>query len=352
MAELRTAEESVARLRQTYASLQRSQLAFTTTEAWPELAPPPEQARPPSPVPTAAQVLRQLTLVRATMQGALGIQMIKFRKRLSETDPITENPRYGDKTHARVTRLLQAYEDLDESLRLIYNDDDNNDNNNNKSEAADALVELQHKAALEEAANMEALRIQQETERAAVAAVVLAQEARLKDQREAAAAAEDERQRQREAVETEALQAIEMERRAVAQAARAAQEWQARIPRGAGEVRKQLQSLLSSTVADTTAQTTAIEALHTIFSQIVARPEDVKFRRIRRNHPQFQADIGRHVGGRETLIAAGFRLGSIDDVPSFISTEPDIAKDMDGWSAWFDLLKETLAVIEDALIKL
>jgi uncharacterized protein YdcH (DUF465 family) len=281
--------------------------------------------------------------------------MIKFRKRLSEKDPITEKARYGDKTHARVTRLLQAYEELDDSLRLIYNDDDNsnnNNNNNNGSEAADALVELQNKAALEEEANIEALRIQQETERAAVAAVVLAQEARLKDQREAAAAAEDERRRQREAVENEALQAIEMERRAVAQAARAEQEWQASIPRGAGEVRKQIQSLLSSTLVDTAAQTTAIEALHTIFSQIVARPEDVKFRRIRRNHPQFQADIGRHVGGRETLIAAGFRLGSIDDVPSFISTEPDIAKDMDGWSAWFDLLKETLAVIEDALIKL
>jgi hypothetical protein len=40
------------------------------------------------------------------------------------------------------------------------------------------------------------------------------------------------------------------------------------------------------------------------------------------------------------LIAAGFRVGAVDDVPFFISTEPDIEKEMDAWSEWFDFSKK------------
>jgi hypothetical protein len=50
------------------------------------------------------------------------------------------------------------------------------------------------------------------------------------------------------------------------------------------------------------------------------------------------------------LIAAGFRLGAIDDIPCFISTEPDIEKEMDAWSEWFDLLKVTLNLLEQEML--
>jgi chemotaxis protein histidine kinase CheA len=277
--------------------------------------------------------------------------MAKFRQRLSEADPVSGNPRYGEKTRERVRLVLQAHDELECTLRLLYKDDDNeDDNHNNRSSESAVLAALQHQAALEEAANREARRRVQEAEEAAVLAAARAEEARQEATRVAEAAAQELLRRQQQAEATQALQAIAMERQAVSDAARADQEWQASIPRGG--VRDQLVSLLQATTADPAAQRTALNALHTIFCQIVAHPEDVKFRRIRRNHAQFDADIGRHVGGREVLIAAGFRLGAIDDVPSFISTEPDIAKDMDGWSAWFDLLKETLAVIEEALIQL
>ena len=53
----------------------------------------------------------------------------------------------------------------------------------------------------------------------------------------------------------------------------------------------------------------------------------------------------------QVLIAAGFRAGFIDEVPSYISSEPNLETDMDRWSAWFDLLKATLEVIEEELIK-
>ena len=54
----------------------------------------------------------------------------------------------------------------------------------------------------------------------------------------------------------------------------------------------------------------------------------------------------------EFLIAAGFELGAIDDVPCYLSKEPNIETDMDGWAAWFDLLKGTLDVLEQEMSKL
>ena len=98
-------------------------------------------------------------------------------------------------------------------------------------------------------------------------------------------------------------------------------------------------------------RTDAITALHTIFSQIVAHPEEANFRRIRRDHPRFLSDIGQYAGGKELLIAAGFELGFVEEVPSFVCKEPNIETDMDGWAAWFDLFKGTLALIEKEMKK-
>jgi hypothetical protein len=38
-------------------------------------------------------------------------------------------------------------------------------------------------------------------------------------------------------------------------------------------------------------------------------------------------------------------------VPSFVCKEPNIETDMDGWVAWFDLLKGTLRLIEEELVR-
>jgi hypothetical protein len=44
--------------------------------------------------------------------------------------------------------------------------------------------------------------------------------------------------------------------------------------------------------------------------------------------------------GIQILIAAGFTLGATDEVPYYLSREPDIERDMDG------LLKATFKVLE------
>ena len=64
---------------------------------------------------------------------------------------------------------------------------------------------------------------------------------------------------------------------------------------------------------------------------ILLRTPKMEYRRVRRNHPKFQEDIGRHDGGEGVLIAAGFRFGKVDGMECLISKEPDIEKDMDGW---------------------
>jgi PUB domain len=163
-----------------------------------------------------------------------------------------------------------------------------------------------------------------------------------------------EHQRQEEQRAQLRIQAELARQRRLAQE-RAEQEWFDGIPKGVEGVRQQLGVLQESTKDHEEdpprAYKTAIQSLYTLFQQINAHPEETKFRRIRREHEQFQADIGRYKGGVELLIAAGFTLGAIDDVPWYISKEPDIEKDMDGWSDWFDVLKGTLQLLEDEMIK-
>ena len=320
---------------------------------------------------TATAILQALDAIRNPMRS-LQDKMEKFQKRLQERDPVTDKPRYGEKTQQRVTQLLRDYNELNAILQQIYGEeegsnDSNGDGNSNQqlsssgtgtsmsrnnSAPSSSLDQLKKQAEMEEQQRLHSLRLQQQAEEEAAAAAERERQARLEAERQAAEAAAAEQRRQREQAEEEARRAMQAERQAAAAAARADQEWMAAIPKGPDGVRQQLDKLLAATAHDKAVQQCAIDALYTLFSQIVARPEEVNFRRIRRNHPKFEADIGQHPGGKEILIAAGFRLGTIDDVPSYISTEPDIEKDMDGWGAWFDLLKQTLAIIEEAMIKL
>ncbi len=116
-------------------------------------------------------------------------------------------------------------------------------------------------------------------------------------------------------------------------------------------MREQIDRMREALKNDRAVLDVALGSLYTLFEQIVRKPEEVNFRRVRRNHPKFMEDIGKYVGGREVLIAAGFRLEKLDGVPCFFSAEPHIETDMDGWSEWFDTLKKTLAVIEEEMIK-
>lgn len=397
MAELRRAEEKVQNLRLAYTELRRQYHdgggydgddGRHDDSAWPALTARQEETDggdaaaaaavtkdattswPPSPCRrpnlAATKALRQLDSIRDQMRADLRELVVKFEKRLVETDPVTGKARYGEKTQQRVAKLLSSYHELNGILQYLYGEpitssstttstaeeeEESNGANAATRPKSEALDLLKKQAALEQQQELETQRRREQAQAQAAAAAQREQEARLEAERQAAAQIQAEQRRRRELVEQEAQRAMQQARHAAAEAARADREWQASIEKGARGVRTQLQRLLDATAHDGAAQRTAVAALHTIFGQIVSRPEEDNLRRIRRNHAQFEQDIGRHAGGKEVLIAAGFRVGAIDEVPCYICSEPNLETDMDGWANWFDLLKETLAIIEEFMIK-
>lgn len=266
---------------------------------------------------------------------------------------MTETPRYGEKTASRVTALLETYDALKEAMSLAFDE---------HGAATSSLVQDLRAtvAQQQEAARLEALRkeqeeqkrIQQETRREEQR---LQQEEKRRQEHELARAQEEaelaRRAQQLRASRHESEQrAMQQEQQQRMEQERRDGEWMDSITKGPQGVKQQLCILRDSTAHEPGAHATAVTALHTLFSQIVAHPEQDNFRRVRRDHAKFHKDIGRHAGGREILIAAGFRLGAIDDVPCFISTEPNLETQMDEWSEWFDLHKATLEIIEQELI--
>lgn len=377
--ELRTTEDSVEELVVLYESLRLSPIWTTVLGTTTTTCP-----LPPFPVPTTTtndssdncdnngatrlipDVASAVTTL-ATIQSTLSqLPIPKFRKRLETVDPITNQPRYGEQTLKRVKRLVQTFDFLNQhigqrrrgksetttdSLGDGVREDDDDDEDEEETPTTRMLQELQNRYQLQlsleeqERVRLEQERLRQEEE--------VRQEA-LRQQQEMEATAQAMANRERQAREAETMelrrQAEEIRQRRLAQE-RAEQDWLNSIPKGVDGVKLQIQTLQESTRDEPGAYRKAITSLYTLFQQINAHPEETKFRRIRRDHEQFQADIGRHKGGIELLIAAGFTLGAIDEVPCFISKEPNIENDMDGWSAWFDLLKGTLQVLEEELLK-
>lgn len=262
---------------------------------------------------------------------------------------MTDVPRYGEKTANRVTAVLETYDALKEACSLAF------DENEGIVQDLQTIVTRQ-----QQVAKLELLRKREEDEKRIQEEKLKAQqqlqEEEKRRQQEELARAQQEAELSRRAQEARAAReqaeqrALQQEEERRMEQERIDREWMDSIKHGPEGVKEQLRILKEATATESGAYSTAVSALHTLFSQIVAHPEEVNFRRVRKNHPKFHQDIGRHDGGREVLIAAGFRLGAIDDVPCFISTEPNIETQMDEWSEWFDLLKATLEVLEQELI--
>ena len=294
---------------------------------------------------SAAEALEALEQVKSHF-GALDVQCAKFRKRLGETDPVTGNPRYGAKTATRVMALLDLYDALAIGISTAYGTND---------ATAAALHSLRQSVENEEGRRKQAEAGARDAAMKEAADAKLAAQKREDEERLNAMQTERGRIRQEAELHQQALEARqrreEEEARARAEEREADRAFQDSIPKGPDGVRAQLTALREGCSNEPGAFDVAIGALHTLFSQIAARPEEIKFRRIRRDHSNFLQDIGRHPGGKEVFIAAGFKLETLDGVESFFSKEPDLERDMDGWSEWFDGLKMTLQIIEEEMIK-
>lgn len=270
----------------------------------------------------------------------------RFRKRLSERDPVTGSLRYGAKTKTRVVSVITAYEELDQIITSMFESEEDD---------RDALIEanfikgLKAQAIQEQNDAEESARLAAKEEQNRLDQIAKEKLEQLRAQQSAEEESKREMERKEEENRRQRQEARDAELRAREEAARADRAWVRGIPRGQDGVKQQLMTLIASTQHDPSAQRNAVEALHLIFSQICSHPEEANYRRVRRNHPKFNQDIGQYDGGKEFLIAAGFEIGEIDGVPSFISKEPNLETEMDRWSEWFDLLKETLRILEEQI---
>lgn len=276
----------------------------------------------------------------------------KFLLRLVEKDPVSGKPRYGEKTIIRVKDAVRAYKALELGLSEAFGEDTTSDNINQSTLVSNLRQYVQRKEqqlneqrqALQAQEQMELERIKNENELAQKQQIeqrLLEEQRKREEEMELARRAEEGRRRRVE--EEELTLAAEREADAALLAS---------VPtKGPEGVREQIEKMRQALKDDRAAFDAALGSLYTLFDQINRRPEEVSFRRIRRDHPKFNEDIGRHPGGKEVLIAAGFCLETLDGVKCFFSREPNIETDMDGWSKWFDVLKKTLEVIEEEMLK-
>jgi len=317
--ELRRLESSVNELRQEYERIRKS----STVAQLPALV--DEDVETEAQASKDASVWQQLRDL-VPRKNELIPKIDKWKRRKTAIDPVTEEPRYNAATQDRIQLFLDRFQELESVLDLLT------------SSQSDDLVKVlqdQHE---------ELIKTRQLAEQQA------------KEQKEREAAAERQRiEQERQQREQEHQQVLEQQRQE-AEAVREARmqylqerqetdrvdrEWQDSIPKGVAGVKEQLDKLPAQ----------AIRSVHQLFTQIVARPEETQFRRIRRNHPQFHNDIGQYTGGAELLIAAGFRCQVVGEeaVPSYVMSEPNMEKDMDAWAAWFDSLQATVTAIEERL---
>ena len=95
----------------------------------------------------------------------------------------------------------------------------------------------------------------------------------------------------------------------------------------------------------------ALQAVELLCANVVAHPDDAKFRTIRLLNPHFQQTVARHRGGLELLGALGFVVQQAleEDALHLVLEEPSLEEDIERWSAWFDGLKAARAQLRAAL---
>ncbi|GBG26363.1 UBX domain-containing protein 6 [Hondaea fermentalgiana] len=283
-----------------------------------------------------------------TLAGALADTVTKFAKRSVEKDPVSGEYKYGDRYRARATKVAQQREDLLElTLTLL-------EQLSGASAAQEAReLEAERKRQLELAAQeeAEAARRKQEAEEAAL---VAEQEAREQ---------EEARQRRLEDAAHRVVAAQRTEEDVVyARDRPVVDAFMNSRSVGMDAVEESVELITTFAGADASARRRAQNALHhlrALFARIVAHPESEAVRTINAMNAKFRADIADVPGCREFLAAAGFKLvlriehdeeGVETRTVFYISEEPDLATQMDAWSAWFDLQKAVADLLEHASV--
>ena len=291
----------------------------------------------------------------------LGPILTKFQQRLRQTDPITQQPRYGGQTQQRVRTMIQSYESLLQVFVSVPVEEEETLPTTTTTTTTNPRLSF-----MEECAQAEQMEQQQQLN---VVVVVVApppldEERRRLEQEEANRVA---RLQQEQVAFRQQTELLAQQRQATEERQRRADLlFLASIPHRNTllGVQVQLQRFLenwiphddndppTTTTTTTTTLSVSLSALYTVFQQIVQHPDVEAHRRIRRDHAQFRQEIGQYPGGIELLLAAGFTTGLVDSsIPSYICREPNVETDLDAWSDWYDLLKGTLQLIKTEMVR-
>jgi len=221
------------------------------------------------------------------------------------------------------TLASPAYTDLLEKLRELSGEEEESARiEREKIEAERELKEIQKERA-RQAEEQEKRRIEKERKEA------------------------EERERERELLEAqERVQAQERVRRE-----EAARDLQFMTLCGVGPLKTaiQLQTLKISAGAS---YRSVIKALVRVFEQIISRPEEVNFRRIRLQNSNFHEAIGKYDGGIGVIVTGGFKIRylTVDDNEDkyLVLSEPNLeGGELEEWGIWFDCLKGVLTALKN-----
>ena len=293
---------------------------------------------------SAEDFLNSLIEVRDRLNQVESI-VEKLRLRLTMKDPVTNAPRYGKKTIERVEIILAKYNGLKTRIDDAFGEDVDNNMSKSQVQVLETYIQQEnkvkdHEKQVDEARNIAlSLNLKREEEELVNEKKRIEEENKIRQRKE--------RENLRIRAEEARARRVENEQRMLEQEREADRLFLSSIEVGSNGVRLQLQVLREN--CNTEEFKASLNALRTIYAQISSRPEEIQFRRIRRDHPKFEEDIGRHKGGKELLIAGGFTFKEMDGIKCFFSAEPDLATDMDAWSAWYQLIKDTLNILDEEM---
>lgn len=277
-------------------------------------------------------------------------------------DPVTQAPRYGEKTMVRVKSVIQIYSALQSAAEIFFKSTCplSTDTSTEEGPTMKTFFQIiqnalqEQKQYIQQKKEKEERSLQEEVDKQNLETQLQQNLMKQKEEEQRQMQLEREREIAQKA-NVARLAKEEQEKRekqAKIESKAAEEQYFNSIVKGEEGVQIQLKRLNQLREEKLQDYTIAIKSLMTIFKQIVSSPDNEEFRKIRKDHERFHQDIGRHEGGCELLIAAGFKMiRAEDDSFIFFLREPLIEFDMDAWSQWFDGLKSVLKLIEDAMLK-
>ena len=291
MAELRKTQEQLVTFARTYTQIQCDERIKHLSPPSLKISIPESQEmehdeQTNSAIPsTYASLLSQLESLKNELENVRP-STERLQKRLVEKDPVSNKPRYGEKTQARVSHLLSLFNELEEIIIITLFGGDS-ENAIKDAEPSDLVKYLRSQVDRELAEAEEQTRLAKLEEEKRLMRIADEERERREMQQREAEEAERARLREEEKIRVQQEEARRAEQQRRQEDEKRDRDWVNSITKGSIGVKQQLALLLESTAEDKQTQRCAIEALHTIFNQICARPEETNFRRIRRNHPKF-----------------------------------------------------------------